>query len=48
MTLAQQVLTNSSICDQATNVQFFTRSTVYDFADGSRLTVNMYGRSYAE
>ena len=31
----------------ATNVQFFTRSTVWDFADGSTLYVQMYGASYA-
>lgn len=32
----------------ATQVQEFTRCTVYSFTDGSRLTVNMFSASYAE
>lgn len=37
-----------AILATATQVQCFTRSTVYDFPDGSRLTVNMFSTSYAE
>lgn len=51
-TLAQQALdylqTGSRvILNQATEVQFFTRETIYDFADNSRLYLKMYGTSYA-
>ena len=47
MNQAQQALKNASLRDGAVTVQFFTRSTVYSFSDGSKLTVNMYGTSYA-
>lgn len=48
MTIAQQALNNHAIADaQAIRVQFFTRCSIYDFADGSRLTLNLYGPSYA-
>ena len=47
MNLAQQALTNHALTSQAVDTQFFTRSTVYRFADGSVLTQNMYGPSYA-
>jgi hypothetical protein len=47
MNQAQQALKNADLRNDAVDVQFFTRSTVYRFADGSKLTVNMYGPSYA-
>ena len=47
MNQAQQALKNANLRDSAVTVQFFTRSTVYSFSDGSKLTVNMYGPSYA-
>ena len=47
MNSAQQALLDAGLRDSAVTVQFFTRSTVYSFADGSKLTVNMYGPSYA-
>lgn len=46
-TIAQAALTDIALRDKAVDVHFFTRSTIYNFADGSRLTVNMYGPSYA-
>lgn len=48
MTTAQQALADRNICAQATQVQFFSRCTIYEFADGSRLTVNMYSPSHAD
>ena len=47
MNTAKQALINPDLLIFATDVQFFNRSTVYSFADGSKLTVNMYGPSYA-
>jgi hypothetical protein len=48
MTLAQIGLRNFAIvADRVVNAQFFTRSTIYVFEDGSTLTLNMYGTSYA-
>lgn len=47
MSLAQQALENFELVKLAISTQFFTRSSVYDFADGSSLTVNMFSRSWA-
>lgn len=47
MNIARQALTNYELRNTAVDVQFFTRSTIYRFADDSCLTVNMYGPSYA-
>ncbi len=48
-TQAQLALVNAALRDSTcTNVQFFTRSTIYTFSDNSRLTVNfMSGTCYA-
>lgn len=49
MTQAQQALQNPDLRDStAVRVQFFSRCSIYDFADGSRLTLNFYSQSYAE
>lgn len=37
----------SAITKDATDAQFFTRNTVFNFADGSVLYIQMYGASYA-
>ena len=51
MSLAQQALQSPvwppQVLSQATGTQFFARSTVYAFTDGSELTVNMYSPSHA-
>lgn len=47
MTQAQQALQAPALTSSAVDAQFFTRATVYRFADGSVLTQNMYGPSYA-
>ena len=47
MTQAQQALKTPATTKLAVDVQFFTRSTIYRFTDGSVLTQNMYGPSYA-
>lgn len=40
MSLAKQAIQNAALREGAISVQFFSRSTVYQFSDGSSLTVN--------
>lgn len=47
MSLAQRALEMPSWREEAIAVQFHTRSVIYEFEDGSVLTLNLYGSSYA-
>lgn len=50
MSIAKSFLSQHAYAEaaaSAVNVQFFTRSTIMKFSDGSTLYIQMYGLSYA-